>query len=95
MTSSPRPDRKTYMKILGEEEEKESMGRKDTQRRAEKTICIIQCKQAENETPPAVKCTYVSPSKPSSLSVTVTVWLNTASWKTFPCRETKQVGSTC
>lgn len=29
---------------------------------------------------------YVSPSSPSSLSVMVTVWLNTASWKTFPCR---------
>lgn len=34
-----------------------------------------------------VKSTYVSPSNPSSLSVMVTVWLNTASWKIIPCRE--------
>lgn len=28
---------------------------------------------------------HVSPSSPSSFSVMVTVWLNTASWNTFPC----------
>lgn len=28
--------------------------------------------------------THVSPSKPSSFSVMVTVWLKTASWKMFP-----------
>lgn len=36
--------------------------------------------------------TYVSPSSPSSRSVTVTVWLNTASWKMFPYREEEKEG---